>query len=157
MLLDAVDMTASTFYYQLAACNRPDAHYEVKLRIAEIAEESYYTYGYRRMWWMLHHEGVTVSEKVVRRLMKEMAIPVRCPRRKIRYSSYAGETTPAPPNLVKRNFHADKPSTLWLTDITELVASNGKVYLSAIVDCFDGKTSDGQPVGIPPWTWQNSP
>lgn len=72
--------------------------------------------------------------------MKEMAIPVRCPRRKIRYYSYAGETTPAPPNLVKRNLHADKPSTLWLTDITEFVASNGMVYLSAIVDCFDGKT-----------------
>lgn|SRR5699024_7796581 len=68
-----------------------------------------------------------------------MAILVRRPRRKITYSSYAGETTAAPPNLVKRNFHADKPSTLWLTDITEFVASNGKVYLSATVDCFDGK------------------
>jgi transposase InsO family protein len=57
----------------------------------------------------------------------------------MRYSSYEGETTPAPPNIVKRNFHADKPSTLWLTDSTEFEPSNGKVYLSAIVDCFDGK------------------
>ena len=71
--------------------------------------------------------------------MKEMVIPVRCPRRKMRYSSYEGETTPAPPNIVKWNFHADEPRQLWLTDITEFVASNCKVYLSAIVDCFDGK------------------
>lgn len=32
----------------------------------------------------------------------------------------------------------DKPNALWLTDISEFAARNGKVYLSAIVDCFDG-------------------
>lgn len=51
MLPDTADMTASTFYYQLAARSQPDARYEIKLRIAEIAKESYYTYGYRRIWW----------------------------------------------------------------------------------------------------------
>lgn len=139
MLLETAGLSTSTFYYQLAAQARLDPLQDVRLRIAEIAEESHFTYGYRRTWWVLRHEGITISEKVVRRLMQEMAIPVRSPRRKIRYSSYAGEITPAPPNIVKRNFHADEPSMLWLTDITEFVASNGKVYLSAIVDCFDGK------------------
>lgn len=79
-----------------------------------------------------------VSEKVIRRLMREEDIQVRTPPRKYRYSSYRGEVSPAPANLVKRNFHADEPGRLWLTDISEFAASDGKVYLSAIVDCFDG-------------------
>ena len=39
---------------------------------------------------------------------------------------------------MKRNFHADAPNTLWLTDITEFRIPAGKVYLSPVVDCFDG-------------------
>lgn len=55
-----------------------------------------------------------------------------------KYSSYVGEVTPAVPNLVKRNFHADAPYKLWLTDITEFHIPAGKIYLSPMVDCFDG-------------------
>ena len=40
---------------------------------------------------------------------------------------------------MKRNFHADAPNVIWLTDITEFSIPAGKVYLSPIVDCFDGK------------------
>ena len=78
-----------------------------------------------------------VSEKVVRRLMKEDGLIVRCIRQK-KYSSYAGEISPAVPNLVHRNFHADAPNIKWLTDITEFSIPAGKVYLSPIIDCFDG-------------------
>ena len=55
-----------------------------------------------------------------------------------RYSSYVGEVSPAVPNLVNRNFHADAPNKLWLTDITEFHIPAGKIYLSPMVDCFDG-------------------
>ena len=54
------------------------------------------------------------------------------------WSSYAGEISEAPENLVRRDFHADAPNELWLTDITEFRIPAGKVYLSPIVDCFDG-------------------
>ena len=46
--------------------------------------------------------------------------------------------SPAVPNLVQRNFHADKPNQVWLTDITEFNIPAGKVYLSPVIDCFDG-------------------
>jgi transposase InsO family protein len=42
------------------------------------------------------------------------------------------------PNLVARDFHAEKPNEKWLTDITEFSLPAGKVYLSPIIDCFDG-------------------
>ena len=59
-------------------------------------------------------------------------------RKKTRYSSYRGEITPAVPNLLKRDFHVNRPNEKWLTDITEFAIPAGKVYLSPIIDCFDG-------------------
>ena len=59
-------------------------------------------------------------------------------RKKTSYSSYQGEITPAVPNLLKRDFHANRPNEKWLTDIMEFAIPAGKVYLSPIIDCFDG-------------------
>ncbi len=69
--------------------------------------------------------------------MKEEHLVAKRPNKK-KYSSYQGEITPAVENKVNRNFHADEPNKLWLTDITEFAIPAGKVYLSPIVDCFDG-------------------
>ena len=69
--------------------------------------------------------------------MKEENLIVRAIRQK-KYSSYLGEISPAVPNEVQRDFHADKPNKKWLTDITEFKIGEGKVYLSPIIDCFDG-------------------
>ncbi|MDW3107929.1 IS3 family transposase [Bifidobacterium longum] len=48
-------------------------------------------------------------------------------------------STPAPANLVDRDFTAERPNEKWLTDISEIKARDGKVYLSPMIDCFDGK------------------
>ena len=50
------------------------------------------------------------------------------------YSSYVGEVSKAPENLVSRNFHADEPNRLWLTDITEFRLPGGeKFYLLSLI------------------------
>ena len=69
--------------------------------------------------------------------MHEEKIKVIQPKMK-KYSSYAGEITPAVPNLLKRNFYASRLNQKWLTDITEFIIPSGKLYLSPIIDCFDG-------------------
>lgn len=92
-------------------------------------------YGYRRIKAVLK---TGVSEKSVRRIMAEEGLVAHVPKRR-RYGSYEGETTPAPANLVDRDFTAERPNEKWLTDITEIKARDGKVYLSPPVDCFDGK------------------
>lgn len=56
----------------------------------------------------------------------------------VRTSSYVGEITPAPENIVNRDFHATAPNEKWLTDISEFHIPAGKVYLSPMIDCFDG-------------------
>jgi putative transposase len=55
-----------------------------------------------------------------------------------KYGSYLGEISPAPDNLADRDFKAQTPNTKWLTDITEFQIPAGKVYLSPMMDCFDG-------------------
>lgn len=85
----------------------------------------------------LGHRQLSLSEKVVQRLMKQECLIVTA-NKKRRYGSYLGEISPAPENLINRDFHADIPNEKWLTDITEFQIPAGKVYLSPMIDCFDG-------------------
>lgn len=100
--------------------------------------------GYRVVWARLKREGVRVSEKIVRRLMRELGLVARGQRRRRRYSSYGGELSAAPKNLLlgpgeTHCFKAEAPNRLWVTDITEFrLGGKKKVYLSAVIDCFDG-------------------
>lgn len=116
---------------------RPDKYSEIRRSVTDIFELNRRCYGYRRIHIMLKRRGTNVSEKVVRRLMIEEQLVVQTNKRR-RYSSYLGEVSPAPDNLLDRNFQADLPNQKWLTDITEFQIPAGKVYLSPMVDCFDG-------------------
>lgn len=69
--------------------------------------------------------------------MAEEQLVVHTKRRR-RYSSYRGEISPAVDNIVNRDFGAAAPNEKWLTDITEFQIPAGKVYLSPMIDCFDG-------------------
>lgn len=139
LLLRVIGLAPSSFYYHVQQRGMPDKHAHVREVLHQISDQSHNTYGYRRIWWELRHRGIIMSEKVVRRLMREEGITPRFPKRKWKYSSYQGEISPAPPNLVNRKFHTNRPNRLWLTDISVFTANEGRVYLSAIIDCFDGK------------------
>ena len=136
-LLMMVDMPKSSYFYQRRAQKRPEKHAELRVEVKNIFAENRKCYGYRRIHAAIRSKGITVSEKVVRRIMKEEQLAVPYNKRR-RYSSYQGEISPAVDNLVARDFHADKPNTKWLTDLTEFHIPAGKVYLSPIIDCFDG-------------------
>lgn len=69
--------------------------------------------------------------------MRQEGLTAATTRRR-RYGSYRGEIDPAPENLIDRNFSAAAPNRKWLTDITEFQIPAGKVYLSPLIDCFDG-------------------
>ena len=55
-----------------------------------------------------------------------------------RYSSYKGEPAKAPKNLADRDFHAERPNMLWVTDPAGFSIPAGKAYLSPVIDCYDG-------------------
>lgn len=139
-LLEAVGLAKSSYYYQAHAMEAPDKRAELRESIAEIFQESNATWGYRRIWGALRtaEEPVMVSEKVVRDIMREDGLVVIYHARKKNWSSYKGEESPAPPNLVGRDFNAGLPNFLWLTDITQFSLPRFKCYLSPVIDCFDG-------------------
>lgn len=86
---------------------------------------------------LLKRNCMNISEKVVLRLTREQRLrpQIKCMGC---YSSYKGEISPSVPSLINRNFYAPAPNEKWLTDITEFAIPAGKVYLSAIIDCYDG-------------------
>lgn len=136
-LLKKLSLPKSSYYYQENVLSSEDKYGELRLRITELFHKNRDVYGYRRLHALLKREGTVISEKVIRRIMKEEGLSVKR-RKRHKYNSYKGEITPAVENLVERNFHADKPNQKWLTDITEFSIKAGKVYLSPIIDCLDG-------------------
>lgn len=136
-LLDRLDLARSSYFYHRSRLDMADKYGQVRRTITDIFESNHRSYGYRRIQASLNRQRVFVSEKVVQRLMKQEHLQVVRPKRR-RYRSYIGEITPAPENIVNRNFHATSPNEKWLTDISEFQIPAGKVYLSPMIDCFDG-------------------
>lgn len=141
-------ISRSSYYYQEKAIHAEDKYHDIRIKICELFRNNYDAFGYRKIYALLKREGTTLSEKVVRRIMREEGLVVKVHRRR-KYNSYKGEISPAVENLINRDFHADKPNQKWLTDITEFSIEAGKVYLSPIIDCLDG-----MPVS---WTVGTSP
>ena len=120
----------------------------VAARVREAFEASGRRYGYRRTRAAMASgsdggEPFAASEREVRRAMREGGMTARRTRRGSRYSSYAGEVDGRPANLPLRedgthDFGASRPGELVVTDVTEFKAGGRKVYLSPIIDCFDG-------------------
>ena len=136
-LLAQLGLARSSYFYHRARTTVGDKYLSVRQSITDIFESNHPCYGYRRLQASLTKQRVTISEKVVQRLMKQESLVVAKPKRR-RYASYLGEISPAPENIINRDFQAAAPNEKWLTDITEFQIPAGKVYLSPIIDCFDG-------------------
>lgn len=114
----------------------PDKYKEVKAEIITIYHENKGRYGYRRITAALRNSGIHLNHKTVQRLMKELGLVCRVRVRK--YRSYKGEVGRIAPNLLNRNFHAEKPNQKWVTDVTEFSLFGQKLYLSPVLDLHNG-------------------
>ena len=132
ILLEIAQLPRATFYYHLKRLNRPDKYEAVKAEITVIYHENKGRYGYRRITTELHKRNFSLNHKTVQRLMKELGLVCRVRMKK--YRSYKGEVGKIAPNLLNRNFHADKPNQKWVTDVTEFSLFGEKLYLSPILD-----------------------
>ena len=90
-----------------------DKYTLLRVRVIELFTENKGRYGYRRIHALLKRENIIVSEKVIRRIMKEEQLVVKIKRTR-KYNSYQGEISPAVDNLINRNFSASKPNEKWL-------------------------------------------
>ncbi len=137
-LLKLANIARSTFYYHLNNLNKEDKYKELKDEIFSIFHENKGRYGYRRITLELKNRGYKINHKTVARLMNILGLKsIQRPKR--RYNSYKGTVGKIADNLLKRDFKADKPNEKWATDITEFKVNNEKLYLSPIVDLFNGE------------------
>ena len=129
------------FYGYLKYKDRPWKYKWVADLMWEILKEDECndTYGRYRMWEALklrYPDKLIPGERTVYRIMEEIGICHR-PRRKPNGITKADKAARKSDDLIKRNFKADRPLEKCVTDITEIKCSDGKLYTSAIFDCFD--------------------
>ena len=84
-----------------------DKYKTVKEEITAIYHENKGRYGYRRITAELHNRNLPLNHKTVQRLMRELGLICRVRMKK--YRSYKGEVGKIAPNLLNRDFRADKP------------------------------------------------
>ena len=114
-------LARSSYFYHRARSGVADKYGDVRRTMANIFEGNHRCYGYRRIHASLGRQHVSISEKVVQRLMKQERLVVTVKKRRP-CKSYLGEISPAPDNLINRDFQACAPNEKWLTDITDVPA-----------------------------------
>lgn len=138
----ALKVSRQGFYQYLSRRGRPWKYQGLADAMRAILDEDICndTYGRKRMYQALllkQPEGVVIpSERTVYRVMKEIGLDHR-PKRKPNGITKADREARRSDDLLKRDFYAEKPLEKCVTDITELKAKDGRLYVSAIFDCFD--------------------
>lgn len=135
LLLQIARLPRSTFYYHVKH-QEGDKYAREREEIKRIFHENKGRYGYRRVTTALRNSGFTLNHKTVQRLMKELGLICRVRMKK--YRSYKGEQGTVAPNLLNREFTAEKPNQKWVTDVTEFRLFGQKLYLSPIFDLCSG-------------------
>lgn len=125
-------MARSTFYYHKKRLAASDKYEPEKKVIADIFHKNRGRYGYRRITLELRNRGYSMNHKTVSKLM--LCLGLKCEVRMKRYRSYKGGVGRIAPNVLERNFKADRPNQKWATDVTEFSIQGTKCYLSPIID-----------------------
>lgn len=140
ILLKAIKLARSTYYYHLKQLDKPDKDQKLKAEIQSIFIEHKGNYGYRRIHLELRNRGYLVNHKRVQRLMEVLNLQAKM-RQKRKYSSHKGDVGKKAENLIQRQFEGFKPMEKCYTDVTEFAipASSQKLYLSPVLDGFNSE------------------
>jgi putative transposase len=136
-LLQIAHLPRSSYYYYAVRLPEPEKHLPEREAIRKICTEHKGRYGYRRVTLTLRQQGYQTNHKLVMKLMREEHLS--CMLRPKRYRSYRGEIGKVAPNRLNRRFKAVQPNTKWTTDITEFKVNGQKLYLSPILDLYNGE------------------
>ena len=132
-------ISESGSYRWLKNRSKPTSRQLLSVKIKEILDEhpDNDNYGVRRMNTALEQRGIHVSQRTVYRTMSEMGLIHR--KRRPHGITKATTEIQERENLIKRDFKAEKPLRKLLSDITEIQCYDGKLYLSAVFDCYNGE------------------
>ena len=135
-LLSVFQLSRSSYYY-MKNISDYDKYKEIKQEILEISRHHKNRYGYRRITQELRNKGIIINHKTVNKLMRTLKI--ECVQVKRKYKSYKGSESETAPNIINRNFKAETTNLKWTTDITEFSLLGKKLYLSPLLDMYNGE------------------
>ena len=128
------EVSRSGYYAYLKRKDTPDRDLPLAEKIRECQEESHRTYGYRRVHIWLERQGIYRNPKTVLRVMQKYNLLSVVRRKKYHYCS---QHLHRYPNILNREFTAERPNQKWVTDISYIKTSEGFLYLSVIRDLYD--------------------
>lgn len=137
LLLRAAGLSRSTFYYHVKVMGTQDKYAAIKSKIRMLYERHQGRYGYRRITAALRQAGEVINHKSVQRLMQRLGLQSLVRPKK--YRSYRGAVGRIAPNLLERQFRAERPNQKWVTDVTEFHVNGQKLYLSPVMDLYNGE------------------
>ena len=127
-------VSRSGYYGYVSRMDIPAWDLQLAEKIRECQDECGKTYGYRRVHIWLERNGIYRNPKTVLRVMQKYGLLSVIRRKK--YRNY-GEHLHKYPNLLNRDFSAQKPNQKWVTDISYIHTKQGVLYLSIIRDLYD--------------------
>jgi putative transposase len=132
-----LDWAVSTFY---SARSRPLSARAVRDAammpiLLALWQANYSVYGARKLWKAARRAGHDIGRDQVARLMGELGIEGVKRSRRVR-TTRPGDRAERAPDLVERDFTADRPDRLWVTDLTFVPTWSGVAYVCFIVDAF---------------------
>ena len=128
------DVSRSGYYGYVSRMDIPAKDLPLAEKIRECQEKCGKTYGYRRVHIWLEKQGIHHNPKTILRVMQKYSL-LSVVRRK-KYRNY-GEYLHRYPNLLNRDFKAERPNQKWVTDISYIKTGQGFLYLSIIRDLYD--------------------
>ena len=103
--------------------------------IERVWEANLQVYGAKKVWRQLHREGHAVARCTVERLMRRQGLRGVI-RGKIVRTTIPDPKTPCPLDKVNRQFKADRPNQLWVSDFTYVSTWQGWLYVAFVIDVF---------------------
>jgi len=137
ILLNHMNMARSTYYYYQKKGRVNDKYQEIKELIKSVYHNHKGRMGYRRITLDIKQKGIIINHKTVLRLMRVLGLKSLIRVKK--YKSYKGEYGKIAPNILQRDFKAVQPNQKWATDITEFNVRGKKIYLSPVIDLYNGE------------------
>jgi putative transposase len=107
----------------------------LKEQVRRVWEANFEVYGVRKVWRQLLREGIAVARCTVERLMKAMGLQGVLRGKTVR-TTVSDRSTPCPQDHVRRQFTAERPNALWVSDFTFVASWQGFVYVAFIIDVF---------------------
>jgi putative transposase len=135
--LKLASLARSTFYYQQKLAQADDRHGALKKQIGEVFARHKGRYGYRRVTAAIRQLGTKVNHKTIQGLMGKLGLKSLVRPKK--YRSYKGDVGQAAPHVLQRCFEACGVNQKWVTDVTEFSVMGKKLYLSPVMDLYNGE------------------